>query len=68
MFYLGLQLDIFLEQHEYIPELSAEAGIKVVVIDHKQHPFPFHEGVAVSPGTSTSIALRKVCSRLAWEF
>ena len=58
--YLGLTLDLFIEQDEYIKELSEEAGVKVVLVDSKQHPFPFQEGVAVSPGAATAIALRKV--------
>ena len=58
--YLGLTLDLFIEQDEYIKELSEEAGVKVVLVDGKQHPFPFQEGVAISPGAATAIALRKV--------
>ena len=57
--YVGLTLDLFIEQDEYIKELSEEAGVKVVLVDSKQHPFPFQEGVAVSPGAATAIALRK---------
>jgi uncharacterized HAD superfamily protein len=53
-------LDLFIEQHQYIRELSEEAGVKVVIVNSKQHPFPFQEGIAVSPGAATGIALRKV--------
>ena len=56
----GLTLDLFIEQDEYIKQLSEEAGVKVVIVDSNKHPFPFQEGVAVSPGAATAIALRKV--------
>ena len=60
MHFKGLQLDLFIEQRQYIKELSEEAGVKVVIVDGKQHPFPFQEGMAVAPGSATAIALRKV--------
>ena len=34
--------------------------MKVVIIESNQHPFPYQEGLAVSPGAATAIALRKV--------
>ncbi|XP_028411343.1 amiloride-sensitive sodium channel subunit alpha-like [Dendronephthya gigantea] len=55
----GLTIDLFIEQAQYIRQLTEEAGVKVVIINGKQHPFPFQEGTAVSPGTATAIALRK---------
>ncbi|CAB4011245.1 Amiloride-sensitive sodium channel subunit alpha, partial [Paramuricea clavata] len=55
----SLTLDLFIEQGQYIQELSEEAGVKVVIIESNQHPFPYQEGLAVSPGAATAIALRK---------
>ena len=57
----GLTLDLFVNQDEYIPSLSQEAGVRVLLTDERSIPFPVDEGFTVSPGFATSIGLRKVC-------
>ena len=59
--FVGLKLDLKIEQEEYIPELSQAAGVKVVVHQQGQFPFPNEEGYFASPGHSTAIGLSKVC-------
>ncbi|KAK6179325.1 hypothetical protein SNE40_011713 [Patella caerulea] len=56
----GLSLELYLEQNEYIPALSPEAGVKVVVHPRNTMPFPVDEGISVSPGYATSIGLNAV--------
>ncbi|XP_050401796.1 degenerin-like protein asic-1 [Patella vulgata] len=56
----GLSLELYLEQSEYIPALSPEAGVKVVVHPRNTMPFPVEEGISVSPGYATSIGLNAV--------
>ena len=58
----GLTLDLFVNQGEYIPSLSQEAGVRVLLTAERSIPFPVDEGFTVSPGFATSIGLRKVCS------
>lgn len=57
----GLVLDLFVNQMEYIPSLSQEAGVRVLLTPQRNIPFPVDEGFTISPGFSTSIGLRKVC-------
>lgn len=56
----GLTLDLFINQQEYIPSLSQEAGVRVLLTPQRSIPFPVDEGFTVSPGFATSIGVRKV--------
>lgn len=56
----GLKLKLFIEQSQYIAELSHTAGARVVIHDQGQMPFPDNEGNDVLPSRSTSFAIRKV--------
>ncbi|XP_071964199.1 acid-sensing ion channel 2-like [Antedon mediterranea] len=56
----GLRLVLFIEQDEYLYDVSSSAGVRVVVHDQNRMPFPEDEGYFVPPGYHTSIALRKV--------
>lgn len=56
----GLTLDLFIDQAEYIPSLSQEAGVRVLLTSQRNIPFPVDEGFTISPGFATSIGLRKV--------
>ncbi|ESP00693.1 hypothetical protein LOTGIDRAFT_157983 [Lottia gigantea] len=56
----GLTLELYLEQSDYVPALSQEAGIRVVIHSRNATPFPEDEGVSVSPGYATSIGLQAV--------
>lgn len=58
--FAGLKLKLFIEQSQYIAELSHTAGARVVIHDQGQMPFPDNEGHDVLPSRSTSIAIRKV--------
>ena len=58
--FAGLKLQLFIEQSQYIPELSHAAGARVVIHDQGQMPFPDNEGNDVLPSRSTSFAIRKV--------
>ena len=58
----GLKLKLFIEQSQYIAELSHTAGARVVIHDQGQMPFPDNEGNDVLPSRSTSFAIRKVSS------
>lgn len=60
MFNPGLTIDINIEQSQYVPELSDEAGANIIIHNANQMPFPHDEGITVPPGFSTSIAIRKV--------
>ena len=50
-----------MNQKEYIPILSPEAGVRVLITRQRSIPFPVDEGFTVSPGFATSIGLRQVC-------
>jgi hypothetical protein len=57
---LGLSLDINIQQSsEYVDELTAEAGALITIHKAEQMPFPYDKGTTVSPGFSSSIAIRQ---------
>jgi len=60
-FRTGLTLDLFINQMEYIPSLSQEAGVRVLLTPQRNIPFPVDEGFTLSPGFATYIGLRQVC-------
>ena len=62
--YLGLLLEINVEQNEYNGDLTKNAGIRVHIGKPGKVPFPYEKGFSVGPGTSTSVGLRKVVNTL----
>ncbi|KAK7503198.1 hypothetical protein BaRGS_00005463 [Batillaria attramentaria] len=56
---IGLSLVLNAETDEYM-EQSQVVGFKIVVHPHDAMPFPEDEGVIVSPGFATSIAVSKL--------
>ena len=58
-------MNLFIEQSQYIPELSDTAGARVVVHDQGQMPFPNNEGYSVLPSRSTSFGIRRVSRKAA---
>ena len=59
-FSAGLTLEVNIEQLDYVSVLSQEAGIRVFIGGQREMPFPYEQGISVSPGFSTAIELRKV--------
>ena len=57
----GLSVELFVEQEEYIRELSNAAGIRILVHNDTRMPFPEDEGFSVAPGVKTSIGIKLVC-------
>ncbi|EDO36191.1 predicted protein [Nematostella vectensis] len=57
----GLTLDLFIDQEQYIIPLSQEAGVKVLLSDQRNIPFPFTHGFTVQPGVSASAGIRQGC-------
>ena len=63
--FLGLTLDINIQQSEYVDKLTDEAGMNVIIHNARQMPFPYDEGITVPAGFSSSIAIRKARRFLA---
>ncbi|XP_033104401.1 amiloride-sensitive sodium channel subunit gamma-like, partial [Anneissia japonica] len=55
----GLTLEMDIKQNDYIEDIQPAAGLKIVVHDQTEMPFPEDQGVTVTPGTETSIAIYK---------
>ena len=55
----GLNLEINIEQEEYMGALTPEAGIRVDISPQGEMPFPLDKGVSLAPGYATMIGLRK---------
>lgn len=56
----GISLVLRAEQHDHLPLLSTEAGIKVMVHKRDHTPFLEHRGFSIRPGTETTIGIREV--------
>ena len=53
-------MTININQHEYIKQAGDTAGAIVVIRPQNQMPFPEDDGIIISPGHATSIALTQV--------
>ncbi len=60
----GLQLELNVEQYEYMPGPNDGAGIKVLVHHPKEAPLMEEFGMAVPPGTHAYIGITMVEVRL----
>ncbi|XP_070566572.1 amiloride-sensitive sodium channel subunit beta-like [Ptychodera flava] len=56
----GLTLELFVDQDDYIPDITETAGIRVAIDPQDMVPFPEDNGISVSPGFSTEIGLRLI--------
>ena len=63
---LGLELKLFVELGEYVPEIRESLGFRVVVHDQTQVPFPEDQGFNISPGYHSMLGIRKVRGRLTF--
>ena len=56
----GLNVELNIEQDEYLDSFTPEAGVRVDITNQGQMPFPLERGLSLAPGFSTAIGLRKV--------
>lgn len=56
----GLQVELFVEQEEYIAELTEGAGMRVTIHPNDAMPFPEDDSLLVHPGTQMFMAMRVV--------
>ncbi|XP_066572388.1 acid-sensing ion channel 1-like [Amia ocellicauda] len=59
-FSYGLTMELSIEQDEYIEHISQAAGIRLIIHDQKDMPFPEDDGVNISPGQESDLAIIKV--------
>ena len=53
-------MEFFIQQNEYIAGIADAAGIRLVIHNQMDMPFPEDDGVNITPGTQTSVGIRKV--------
>ncbi|KAK6169255.1 hypothetical protein SNE40_020338 [Patella caerulea] len=53
----GLSFELYIEHDEYIKELSASAGIKLLMHNQSYMPFPADNGLDLEPGRRSSVSL-----------
>jgi len=58
-------MTINVNQNEYIKQAGDTAGVIVVIRPQNQMPFPEDDGIIVSPGHATSIAVAQVNKNLS---
>ncbi|XP_033634310.1 degenerin mec-4-like [Asterias rubens] len=54
----GLSMRLFVQQDEYMPDITESAGFRLVVHGPDKMPFPEDDGIAISPGFQTAVAAR----------
>ena len=57
---IGLRLELYLEQDEYMVNFTETAGFRVLLLDQLQMPFPEEEGFNIPPGMLTAAGFRQV--------
>lgn len=68
IYLLGLTLILDINHKEYLPGLTAEEGIRILIGDQDEPLFPVEKGISIEPGVSASISIRKVrLKRLLFE-
>jgi len=60
-----LSITLNINQKEYVAEAGDTAGAVVVIRPQNQMPFPEDDGIIVSPGHATSIAITQVNENVA---
>ena len=60
MLVAGLTMTVNVQQYEYVTQAGDTAGIVVGILPQNQMPFPEDDGIIVSPGHATSIAIVQV--------
>lgn len=60
MYFTGLSLTLFVNQDQYIPVLTPEAGIRVLLHRQGQVPLMEEEGFDIHPGTKSGVSVRYV--------
>jgi Amiloride-sensitive sodium channel len=55
-----LTVTLNIQQSEYVAAAGDTAGAVVVILPQNQMPFPEDQGILVSPGHATSVALTQV--------
>lgn len=56
----GLNVELNIEQDQYLDSFTPEAGVRVDITNQGQMPFPLERGLSLAPGFATAIGLRKV--------
>ncbi|XP_032229849.2 acid-sensing ion channel 2 [Nematostella vectensis] len=56
----GLTLDLFINQEQYIAPYTQEAGVRILLSDQNQIPFPDSDGFTVSPSSSSAVGIKKI--------
>ncbi|XP_055884547.1 amiloride-sensitive sodium channel subunit beta-like [Biomphalaria glabrata] len=65
----GLELILYLENDEYLPLVTSGKGAHVIIHDRNTVPLPEDEGIAISVGQQTMIALKEITiSRLGGNY
>ena len=53
-------MELYIEQDQYIADVETGAGVRFMVHNQTDMPFPEDKGSNVTPGTETFIGMRRV--------
>ncbi|XP_071483146.1 epithelial sodium channel subunit beta-like [Diadema antillarum] len=56
----GLSLELYIDQSEYISTIQPSAGIRLLIHNQHEMPFPEDQGINLAPGAHTSVGLSLV--------
>ena len=66
-FLKGLNLELNIQQDEYIGAFTEEAGVRVDITNQGEMAFPRERGLSAAPGFATSVGMRKVSVIRFWR-
>ncbi|KAF6030840.1 SCNN1D [Bugula neritina] len=55
----GLVMLLNIQQYEYVPYLTEASGVKILIHDPEEMPFPEDGGITVAPNTRTRLAVKR---------
>jgi len=56
----GLSLTLFINQSAYVPALSTQAGVRIMLHRQGEVPLIAEDGFNLSPGTKSAVAVKYV--------
>ena len=56
----GVTLELYVEQEEYVVELTEDAGIRLLLHPNEVMPFPEDGGMLLAPGVLTLFSMKMV--------
>ena len=57
-----------MKKSEYIPSLTLQEGIRILIEDQDMPLYPFEKALSIAPGMSASISIKKVTDQTSLKY